>query len=194
MGKQLARPSGILGRITGKLMDHRNYKAYEEIMKDLELTNGDRLFEIGYGTGMGLGLILKKPIDCKIGGIDYSEVMYRTAMKRNEDYIKANRLILNYGDFINSEVDNGAYNKVYCVNVIYFWEDLLSVFCKIHSILPDQGRFCIYMTPAEYFEKMKFAENFKKYSIDIVKAKLTEAGFSSVEHRKTTDYYIKAIK
>jgi cyclopropane fatty-acyl-phospholipid synthase-like methyltransferase len=194
LGKQLRLPSGLFGRLVSIMMDMRNREFYEKIIKDLDLKSGDRIYEIGYGPGLGIHLIVNSITDCSIDGIDFSELMYRQATKRNKKFIDAENVNLKYGDLLTSAVDNEQYDKIFCVNVIYFWSDLTKVFEKIYSMLSEGGRFCIFMTPAKDFEKLRFAEDFFKYSIEMVESELKKAGFKSVEYKLEKGYYTKAIK
>jgi cyclopropane fatty-acyl-phospholipid synthase-like methyltransferase len=194
LGKQLRQPSGLFGRLVSIMMDRRNRAFYETIIKELDLKSGDRIYEIGYGPGLGINLIANRITGCSIEGIDFSELMYNQAAKRNRKFVDAGIVNLRFGDLLTSAVDNEQYDKIFCVNVIYFWSDLAVVFDKIYSMLYDSGRFCIFMTPAKDFEKLKFAEDFFKYSIETVESELKQAGFKSVEYKLDKGYYIKAIK
>jgi cyclopropane fatty-acyl-phospholipid synthase-like methyltransferase len=194
LGKQLRQPSGLFGRLVSIMMDRRNRAFYEAIIKDLDLKSGDRIYEIGYGPGLGINLIANSITGCSIEGIDLSELMYNQAAKRNMKFVDAGIVNLRLGDLLNSAVDNEQYDKIFCVNVIYFWSDLAIVFDKIYEMLSDGGRFCIFMTPENELEKLKFAEDFFKYSIGSVESELKKAGFKSVEYKLDKGYYIKAIK
>jgi cyclopropane fatty-acyl-phospholipid synthase-like methyltransferase len=194
LGKQLRQPSGLFGRLVSLMMDRRNRAFYEKIITDLDLKSGDRIYEIGYGSGLGINLIANSLTDCSISGIDFSELMYKQAAKRNKKFIDARIVNLKYGDLLTSDTDNQKYDKIFCVNVIYFWSDLTKVFEKIYSMLSDGGMYCIFMTPAKDFEKLKFAEDFFKYSIETVESELKQAGFKSVAYKLDKGYYIKAIK
>ena len=194
LGKQLRQPSGLFGRLVSIMMDKRNRAFYEKIISDLDLKSGDRIYEIGYGPGLGIKLIADSITDCSIGGIDFSELMYKQAAKRNKKFVDAGIVNLSYGDLLTSAVENEKYDKIFCVNVIYFWRDLTVVFEKIYSMLSDGGIYYIFMTPAKDFEKLKFAEDFFKYSVETVESELKKAGFKSVAYKLDKGYYIKAVK
>lgn len=194
LGKQLRQPSGLFGRLVSIMMDKRNRAFYEKIISDLDLKRGDRIYEIGYGPGLGIKLIADSITDCSIGGIDFSELMYKQAAKRNKKFVDAGIVNLSYGDLLTSSVENEKYDKIFCVNVIYFWRDLTVVFEKIYSMLSDGGIYYIFMTPAKDFEKLKFAEDFFKYSVETVESELKKAGFKSVAYKLDKGYYIKAVK
>jgi len=194
LGEQLRKPSGPLGKLVAKIMDRRNKEFYENIIIDLELKSGDKIYEIGFGPGLGIGLIAGKRLDCTIHGIDFSELMVRRATKRNQKFIDDGTVNLRHDDFLTATIDLGKYDKVYCVNVIYFWSDLNRVFSKIYSMLNKKGMYCIFMIPDKKLINRKFAEEFFKYPIGQVEIALQKAGFKSIEYKLDKGYYIKARK
>ena len=194
LGKQLRKPSGFFGRIVSKMMDIRNREFYEKVIIELDIQSGDKIYEIGYGPGLGIQLIANLGKDCTLSGIDYSELMYSKATKRNKKFINDGIVNLRYGDLLTADIDNERYDKIFCLNVIYFWNDLSKVFDKIYSMLNDGGMFCIFMTHKEEIETQKFTKEFCKYSIEQVESELKKAGFKSVEYKLEKGYYIKSIK
>lgn len=194
LGKQLRKPSGLFGRLVSKMMDMRNREFYEKAIIELDIKSGDKIFEIGYGPGLGINIIANNTIDCTISGVDYSDLMYKKATKRNKKFIDGGIVNLRYGDLLTVHFDNEKYDKIFCVNVIYFWSDLNKVFEKIFAMLNDGGMYCIFMTHKKEFEKPKFTKDFCKYSIEKVESELTEAGFKSIEYKLDKGYYIKAKK
>jgi ubiquinone/menaquinone biosynthesis C-methylase UbiE len=194
LGKQLRKPSGYWGKLVAKMMDKRNKKFYKEIINILNVKNGDKVLEIGYGSGMGIQLLANTKVDCKIHGIDFSELMFNEASKRNKILIESGILHLRFGDLLTSDFNNEKYDKVFCVNVIYFWNDLQLVFKKINSILNDSAVFCIFMTHEKEFQHQKFAVDFFKYTIETVVEELRKSGFSDVNYTFEKGYFISAIK
>ena len=83
-GKQLRKPSGYYGRMVSRIMNRRNKLFYERIIRELDIKSGEKVFEIGYGPGLGINMIATTITDCSISGIDFSELMYREAFKRNK--------------------------------------------------------------------------------------------------------------
>jgi SAM-dependent methyltransferase len=131
---------------------------------------------------------------CTISGIDFSDLMYYQAMKRNKKFVANGRVHLLIGDFLTQEPVVEKYDKVFCLNVIYFWSDLHLAFSKVNSLLNNEGVFCIFMTHKSAFKETGFSKDFNKYSIESVEAELLNSGFKSVEYFIDNGYFIKAIK
>jgi cyclopropane fatty-acyl-phospholipid synthase-like methyltransferase len=191
LGDQLRKPSGFFGKMVARMMKLRNRKMYEILIKQLDIKTGDRLYEIGYGHGMGIHAIAAQ-YDCTIAGIDFSELMYREATRLNRSFIEKGRVKLSFGDILVEENGNAKYDKVYCANVIYFWTDLDKAFSKVFSMVERGGMFFIYMDSSDDLAKLKFTGNFCKYTIEEVENALTRAGFSNVEYFNNKGYYVNA--
>jgi ubiquinone/menaquinone biosynthesis C-methylase UbiE len=194
LGKQLRKPSGLFGRFVSKMMDIRNREFYKKTIIELDIKSGDKVYEIGFGPGLGVSLIANSTIDCSISGIDFSELMYNKARIRNRKFIDEGIVNLRHGDLLTVDIDTEKYDKIFCVNVIYFWNDLNKVFDKIYSMLNNGGMYCIFMTQEKEIEKLKFAKDFCKYSIEQVESELKKVGFKRVEYKLDNGYYIKSIK
>ncbi|HEY3372056.1 MAG TPA: class I SAM-dependent methyltransferase [Prolixibacteraceae bacterium] len=198
LGEQLRKPSGAFGQLVSKMMDARNREFYENIIRDLDLQAGDKIFEIGFGTGLGIELIANHPsvlgVGCSIDGIDLSELMVQNATKRNQMLIDQGLVHLQCGDFFTAVFDDESYDKIFCVNVIYFWSNLYKIFKKIHSMLNQDGLFCLFMIPDKEIAHQRFAEEFFKHPIGKVESELEKAGFKNIEYRLDKGYYIKAKK
>jgi SAM-dependent methyltransferase len=181
--------------LTSNLMIKGNRSNYEILLNDLDVRPYDKILEIGYGPGIGIKMIAEKCDSCVIHGIDFSKLMYKRASGLNNQYIKDNKVRLLLGDFLTLEVDFKDYDKVYCLNVIYFWNDLLHPFEKIRSILKKCGVLCFYMAHKDFLKKKKSPDEiFNKYSIEQVTEALTKAGFSRIHHYYNKGYYVKAEK
>jgi ubiquinone/menaquinone biosynthesis C-methylase UbiE len=194
LGEQLRKPSGLFGRLVAKMMEMRNKEYYKKIISKLDIKEGDKIFEIGYGPGLGISLLANNTINCPISGIDFSDLMYNKATKRNKKFIDNGIVNLRYGDLLTVDINQETYDKIFCVNVIYFWSDLNIVFEKIYSILNTGGIYCIFMTHEKEIGKLKFTKDFCKYSIEKVETELKKAGFKSIEYELDNGYFIKSVK
>jgi ubiquinone/menaquinone biosynthesis C-methylase UbiE len=193
---QFKKPSGFLGTVISSLMIKGNRHEYDALIVDLDMHKGEKILEIGYGPGIGIELIAKEYDSCIIYGVDFSELMYKRATKRNKSFIDDLRVKLLFGDFLQTEIHANNFNKIFCLNVIYFWDDLKQPFEKIRLLLKNGGTFCFYMAKKEDLSRLKFTPDdvFNKYTIEQVVDALNLAGFSNIDFRYERGYYVKAIK
>jgi cyclopropane fatty-acyl-phospholipid synthase-like methyltransferase len=189
------KPTGLLGIFAANLMVKNNQKNYDRLIKDLDLQPHDKLLEIGYGPGMGIQMVAKICPACTVHGIDFSRLMYKRASNYNKQHINNGRVQLQFGDFLKTSVLDNNYDKVFCLNVVYFWDELKSPFEKVLSLLKKGGAFHIYMADKNTLLKKKLPDSvFNKYSIDQVMEALKSAGFENMEHYSEKGLYIKAKK
>jgi cyclopropane fatty-acyl-phospholipid synthase-like methyltransferase len=196
IGMQFKKPRGVFGKIISDLMIIGNRSAYDNMIRDLKLQANDKILEIGYGPGVGIDLISKRYEFCNIYGIDYSELMYKRASKRNYRFIKNSRVHLMFGDFVETELSTIGFDKIFCINVVYFWDNLQKPFEKVNSLLKDDGVFCLYMAGKDELNRAKFTKDgiFNKYSIGQVVNALKSSGFHEIDHSFRKGYFIKAKK
>jgi ubiquinone/menaquinone biosynthesis C-methylase UbiE len=195
IGSQFRKPTGLAGKIISRLMMLGNRAAYNKMIPELDIKANDKIFEIGYGHGFGVRKI-SSTYDCFFSGMDYSELMFNEATKRNKKYIENKKVELYLGNFLNSEIISNQYDKIFCINVIYFWDRLDIPFSKIIYGLKKGGTFCLYMVHSNNLKKTKYTQSdiFNKYSIDQVVDNLNVAGFSDIKFKYNSGYFIKCKK
>jgi SAM-dependent methyltransferase len=115
---------------------------------------------------------------------------------RNKQYIENKRVHLLFGDFVETEIIAGGFDKIFCINVVYFWDNLRIPFEKVKSLLKDDGIFCFYMAGKDDLTKLKFTKDgiFNKYSVDQIIQALKTAGFREFDYYFKKGYYIKVKK
>ncbi len=190
---QFKKPSGLFGIFSANIMIKGNKAKYENIIKNLDLQSGDKVLEIGYGPGVGINMIAGICPSCIIHGIDFSRLMYRRARKYNKQHVDNGTMLLQYGDFLKTNIVSNEYDKIFCLNVVYFWNELKEPFKKVLSLLKTGGAFYIYMATKDYLKNAP-DDVFNKYSIEQLVDALKSAGFGHVEFYSEKGYYIKAKK
>jgi cyclopropane fatty-acyl-phospholipid synthase-like methyltransferase len=195
LASQFKKPSGLLGIWSSNQMIKNNKKNYDRLFMDIDLQPGDKLLEIGYGPGIGIRQIAERCSSCLVHGIDFSHLMYTRASKYNKQFIEAGRVSLQHGDFLQMPITPNIYDKVFCLNVVYFWKELATPFTNVFSCLKKGGSFHLYMADKKTLVDMKTPDSvFSKHSIEQVVEALHTAGFESVNHETERGHYIKAKK
>ena len=182
LARQFRKPEGVLGSIISRLMAFGNRGAYEGVKKIMSLSGGERIFEIGYGPGAGIRTILSST-DCSFRGIDFSPLMHSRASKRNREYVECGRAAFECGDFLDFKPGKEKYDRVFFINVIYFWKDIRKPFRKISGMLSKGGLICFYMADGADLEKsgITATDVFGKHALPAVKKELMAAGFGKVK-------------
>lgn len=195
IGNQFKKPSGLLGRVVSFLMKKGNLTAYHKIIPKLDINQGDKILEIGYGHGIGIDMICKDH-DCFVTGIDFSELMYHESKTRNKRHIEQNKLTLEFGDYLDFNNAQESFDKIFFINVIYFWDSLEKPFKKMFEELKQNGKICIFMASRDDLKKLKFTTDdiFNKYTIEYVQDELNRFGFKNIEYEFDRGYYITCGK
>lgn len=195
IASQFKKPRGPFGIFTSNLMVKGNEKNYETMIEVLAPGPEEKLLEIGYGPGAGMKMIAEFCPGCTIDGIDFSRLMYKRASKFNKQYIEEGRVSLQYGDFLSAALPENHYDKIFCLNVIYFWNKLSAPFTKAYSLLKEDGFFDIYMADRKFLAEQKTPDSvFNKYSVDEVMEALKSVGFNKLDHLKNNGHFIFAQK
>jgi ubiquinone/menaquinone biosynthesis C-methylase UbiE len=195
IASQFKKPTGLFGIFASNAMIKNNRSKYEKLIKDMNIQPRDILLEIGYGPGTGINMIAEIYSTCTIHGIDFSPLMYKRASKYNKLYVDKGSVLLRHGDFLKMTVSSNDYDKIFCLNVVYFWNDLKEAYEKVLSLLKKGGTFHIYMADRSTLIEKKAPDSiFNKYSIEQVVESLKFAGFAEVEHYSEKGFYIKAKK
>src|SRR6185436_6969985 len=78
---QFRRPSGIAGRLIGRLMAAKNKGMNRVAVEVLGVGAGDRVIEIGFGPGTAVELMLEQGAS-RVAGVDHSPAMVRQTRAR----------------------------------------------------------------------------------------------------------------
>jgi ubiquinone/menaquinone biosynthesis C-methylase UbiE len=106
----------------------------------LELAQGERLLEIGFGTGKTLaGLPL---LGLKAAGVDLSFGMARTARARLRKMGLESRILLNLGDAVRLPFPPGCFDAVFTGFTLELFDtpEIPCVLDEIHRVLREDGR------------------------------------------------------
>ena len=173
---QFKNPTGILGKLAGKIMAYENEELYDWTFNQLSLVPNDTLLEIGFGPGEGMYLLFDQFPTVQIDGVDPSEEMVKAAGKRNEDKLDNKQLRLFKGSVLDIP-DPMIYDKIYSVNSYPLWEKQEACIQKIYSLLRKDGILSITVQPRqeEATEEQAYA-----YANEI-KDVLANTGFTSIK-------------
>ncbi len=155
--RQLRRPSGILAAKTGNEMNKTNAALYELTIDIMALKDQESILEIGFGNGAFFNKIFDAASNLEVAGIDFSQEMVRSAIARNQAHVAAGRLRLQLGSSDRLPFADGTFDKVFCINVIYFWESPADHLREIHRVLKPGGTFYTSIRRKESLLKMPFS-------------------------------------
>ncbi len=176
---QAGNPSGWFGRLVmARIFDRGNAKLNQFMKERLQVEQGQRILEIGCGTGRLLGQLAAAVGSGVVEGVELSETMASLARKVNREAVNAGRVVIHRGDFNEIALQGSAFDAVCSCNTIYFWPEPLATLRKIHSILKPGGKVVIAFEDASRLEAKPISrEVFRFYSQDGLRELFAESPF-----------------
>lgn len=140
---QPGKPTEIVGRIFGYVMDIYNREDNYWTVSLLDIGETSKVLEIGFGTGLAIAEAAKIATHGQIYGIDHSETMLEVAQKRNRKAVEFGRVILRLGNVMVLPFEDNSFDIVYSINCIYFSELPTQGLAEIYRVLKPEGTVAI---------------------------------------------------
>jgi ubiquinone/menaquinone biosynthesis C-methylase UbiE len=192
MAKQLRRPSGVMGGKVGSMMNKANEFLYDFTLDVMQPLKNDSILEIGFGNGKFFDKIFSKTEGLKVTGLDFSETMFKAASENNKETIASGKLTLHFGSSDKLPFPDNSFDKVFCINVIYFWDEPKQHLQEMFRVLKPGGQFYTTVRTKESMLKMPFTKyGFLFYNTDNWKALLAETGLTFIEEKPADEPVIE---
>lgn len=146
---QAGRPTGIVGRALVLLMAHRssNRRRNAWAVSLLDVRRDDRVLEIGFGPGLAIREISRIAVDGYVCGIDHSELMLRSASRRNADAVASGVVDLRLGSVDELPEFDEPFDKILAVNAAMFWGDPAARLGQLRALLRPGGLIAVVHQP-----------------------------------------------
>jgi ubiquinone/menaquinone biosynthesis C-methylase UbiE len=139
MGRLLGKPEGEVGRAVGEMLNRVNAGITAAVYRSLRLEARDRVLEIGFGNGKLLPALLSCADDLSYAGVDIAETMVGEASAFNADLIAGGRASFRLASAEALPFADASFDKVFAVNVIYFWQHPVRALAEIRRVLRPGG-------------------------------------------------------
>lgn len=185
---QLRQPHGEYALQMGEKMNASNELLYDYTIEAIQLADYDTILEIGFGNGKFFEKLFSKANHLNISGIDFSAEMVKEAKKNNQSFIQSNQLQLEFGNSNKLPFLDNSFDKVFCINVIYFWEHPEKHLQEIYRVLKPKGKLYTTIRTKESMLLMPFTKyGFKLYTEIEWKSFLERNHFSLTQSLKITE-------
>jgi ubiquinone/menaquinone biosynthesis C-methylase UbiE len=187
VGAQSRRPSGLLGRVMGLLMNWRHRPLSQWAIGLMSIQPDDFVLDIGCGGGVAIGEIARIATNGFVAGVDYSEIMVRQALKHNAAAVCATRVEIRNGSISNLPFKDESFDKAYAIESFNFWPDPIAGLKEVHRVLRPRGLVAIAtgwskeMPNQQKYEAMAHKMCFSLYSGSQIVEMLTAAGFPQAQ-------------
>lgn len=157
MAAQLRKPNGFMARKLGERMNAANRVLYEGTWKALDLRDGLSVLEIGFGNGLYFPELAKQAKGLKLHGLDFSGDMVQQASANNKALIADGRLALSHGASDRMPYTDASFDRIFCINVVYFWDDPAAHLRELRRVLKQGGTFTAVLRRRSSMDMLPFA-------------------------------------
>jgi len=140
LDSQPGQPRGFRGRVLGFLMVVFNQPMNVLALAALDIRDGERVLEIGFGPGRLLGMLANTAKNVRVSGIDYSELMVGQARRYLCNHRIAGNIGVTCGSVSSLPYANASFDKVCAVNSFQFWPSPRENLAEVRRVLVPGGR------------------------------------------------------
>lgn len=180
IAEQARNAKGWLGRIIAFVMARETWAQNQRAIDALAVNPNDRVLDIGCGPGRSIAPLAALASDGQVVGADPSELMAEIAVKKNQSLVKSGRARVVIASTAHLPFEDASFDKLLCVHVLYFWNDLEAAFREIARVTKPGGRLALlFRTDADSKAVQAFpAEVYRFPALADVIAPLEAAGFA----------------
>jgi ubiquinone/menaquinone biosynthesis C-methylase UbiE len=139
MARLLGKPEGEAGRAVSERLNRVNADITAAVYQRLQLRPGDHVLEVGFGNGRLLPALLANAHDLSYVGIDIAETMVTEAIAFNAELVAAGIASFCLASAEAIPCPDQRFDRVFAVNVIYFWPDPVRALSEMRRILRHDG-------------------------------------------------------
>lgn len=188
IARQSRCPTGVIGRLIGRVMATESAAANEHALRLLRLAPTDRVLEVGFGHGRTIQRAAEAVPQGFVAGVDISEQMVRMASRENRHHIAAGRVALRLSDAAPLPFSDCSFDKVYCIHVLYFWPEPRDQLREILRVLKPGGRFLLGFRARSDERTAAFPPSvYRFYEPDEVESLLACCGFRAIACERSPD-------
>ena len=139
--RQAGHPSGLLGRIIGRVMVKDTADANDRALELLQLTQYRTVLEIGFGQGRTAAKLIEQ--GHRVIGVEVSDTMVNQATARNRRACRDGRAELVPGDGRMIPFEDNSADVAFTAHTIYFMSDPQTTLTEVARVLRPSGRLVI---------------------------------------------------
>lgn len=181
--RQAGHPSGLLGRIVGRLMVKDTAATNDRALAKLDLTRPRTILDVGFGQGRTAAVLVRA--GHHVLGVDSSPTMVSQATARNRAACRDGRAVLHHGDGITIPFPDDSADAAITAHTIYFMPDPRATIADIARVLRSGGTLAIACRTSDTpLPAWMDPEVYRIPAATEVADMLHAAGFSHIEHER----------
>jgi SAM-dependent methyltransferase len=181
--RQAGHPSGLLGRVIGRLMVKDTAGSNDRALELLEVREPRTVLEVGFGQGRTAAKLSDQ--GHRVVGVEVSETMLAQATARNRAACRDGRVQLHLGDGRSLPLEDDVADVAFTAHTIYFMDDPQETQNEIARVLKPGGRFVLACRVSDdRIPEWMDRDIYRLPSIDQVQTMLDAAGFTDIAHHR----------
>jgi ubiquinone/menaquinone biosynthesis C-methylase UbiE len=182
----------LAGQLVGRLLNRGNRATIIAAAAALPVPPDAVLADVGFGGGLGLGLLLQRLEHTgqggRVYGIDVSTTMLAAAQRRFRRQITSGRLQLHHASIERLPLPDGVLDGAMTLNTIYFLPDLHPALAELRRVLKHTGLLVLGLGDPQAMARMPVTQHgFRLRPVSDVIDALRQAGLTLREHRRVGD-------
>jgi SAM-dependent methyltransferase len=183
MARQLGNPQMELGVVVAEYMNRLNHALTEFAYRRLEVGDGHRVLEVGFGNGRLIPMLMDLAKNIDYAGVDISSTMVDAAIAANRGPVNAGRADIRLASVDALPFATSTFDRAIGINTLYFWPDPMSGLRELLRVLKPHGCLllaCISPETAATTRTMKAEFGVAVFSSAQIEDMHRAAGFASV--------------
>lgn len=192
IASQLKLPKGEKGIEMANMMHETNINMTRNAIQNLNITEGNKILELGHGNAGHLEYLLKKATNLNYYGLEMSELMFQEAQQINHHFVVKKKAHFSLYDGNEIPFQENFFDKVFTVNTIYFWQNPEKMILEIYRVLNKKGIFCLTFAQENFMKQLPFTKyEFELYTTEKAE-ELIEKTLFKIKYSETLKEKIKS--
>ena len=175
------KPSGLSGRIAGRVMNLGHKNAYRWGFARLSIKPDSLVLDVGCGGGRAVNLMAAMVPKGRVCGIDHSREMVNCSKRVNRQLIEDGRVAVDHGSVSDLPYSDEMFDVVTAFETIQFWPDLSSDLKEVKRVLKPGGQLLIVNShPDKEKGDRKWIEFMQIRTAEEYRERLEDAGYVDI--------------
>jgi ubiquinone/menaquinone biosynthesis C-methylase UbiE len=174
------KPSGVLGRLLGRLMNLGHREAYGWGLGRLSMKPDSVVLDIGCGGGAAVKLLAARVSKGRVWGIDHSWDMVNLARQVNKRLIESGQVVVDHGSVSDLPYADEMFDVVTAFETIEFWPNLSGDLKEVKRVLKPGGQLLVVNRHSDREKDSKWMEFLQIRTSEEYRERLGDGGYVDI--------------